>query len=45
MEALLLMDIEKNFEIDKESVIDNIAKSFNKFSKLFLIVKKLLNFN
>lgn len=38
------MDIENNFEIDKESVIDNIGKGFNELSKLPLIVKTFLNF-
>ncbi|XP_025204003.1 uncharacterized protein LOC112600891 [Melanaphis sacchari] len=36
MEALLLMNIERNVEIDKESVIDCIAKSSNELSKLLL---------
>jgi len=36
MEALLLMNIERNVEIDKESVIDCIAKSSNELSKFLL---------
>lgn len=36
MEALLLMNIERNVEIDKESVIDSIGKSSNELSKLLL---------
>lgn len=36
MEALLLMNIERHFEIDKESVIDSIGNSSNELSKLLL---------
>lgn len=34
MKALLLMNIERNFLIDKETVIDTIGKNSNELSKL-----------
>jgi len=34
MEALLLMNIERNFKIDKESAIDTVGKSFSELSEL-----------
>jgi len=36
IEALLWMNIERNVEIDKESVIDSIGKSSDELSKLLL---------
>jgi len=34
MEALLLMNIEIHFEIDKENVIDTVGKNSRELSKL-----------